>query len=65
MINSGPDAMPFSQPGAPSVAAVDAALETTQCACGGSGVILVEGPCDAAPLEAPCPCLEITRSPAS
>lgn len=26
--------------------------------CGGTGLILVEGPCDAAPMEAPCPCLE-------
>jgi hypothetical protein len=29
----------------------------TPCPCKGSGVVLVEGPCDAAPLEAPCPCL--------
>ena len=32
--------------------------ETPRCACGGTGVVLVEGPCDTAPLEAPCPCLE-------
>jgi len=38
---------------------------TDHCGCGGTGVILVEGPCDAAPLEAPCPCLEttVTRPP--
>jgi hypothetical protein len=28
------------------------------CTCNGTGVVLVEGPTDAAPLEAPCPCLE-------
>jgi hypothetical protein len=33
-----------------------------QCACRGTGVILVEGPCDAAPLEAPCRCLNAEAS---
>jgi hypothetical protein len=27
------------------------------CACRGTGVVLIEGPCDAAPAEAPCICL--------
>lgn len=29
----------------------------TDCACNGFGIVFVEGPCDAAPLEAPCKCL--------
>lgn len=47
---------------AAQVQRVQLAIESTErmlrhvsCACGGSGTVFVEGECDAAPSEAPCP----------
>lgn len=42
----------------PHCRSIDVApVEAPICRCGGSGVVLVTGPCDAAPLEAPCICM--------
>ena len=42
----------------PNALPVLASTTTTTCPCKGTGTILIEGPCDAAPQEAPCPCLK-------